>query len=192
MVKIKVKVTDIKQFIYCPRIIYYTYCMPVLNKTTYKMDYGGDKHERVEELEQRRTLKRYGLEQGEKKFKVSHYSKRLSLIGKLDLLVVNDGVYTPIELKYSTRKPGLRHKYQLIAYVLLMEEKFNISIRKGLIHLIPTKETFEIKVTTGLRRKVKDIIKQINKVIESELMHEPTKDKGKCKECEYLNFCGDV
>lgn len=34
------RVSDLKQFIYCPRIVYYNYVMPVEKKTTYKMEHG--------------------------------------------------------------------------------------------------------------------------------------------------------
>src|SRR5690606_2667646 len=36
---IDLNVTDIKQYIYCPRIIYFTYCKPVQKKNTFKMEY---------------------------------------------------------------------------------------------------------------------------------------------------------
>ncbi|MCK8825706.1 CRISPR-associated protein Cas4 [Fuchsiella alkaliacetigena] len=189
---LKIKVTDVKQFMYCQRIIYFTYCMPLSVKKTYKMDYGKDKHERVEELEKRRTLQRYGLEEGEKRCGIDLYSARLALRGKMDLLVVKEDEYIPIELKYSTRKPRLNHKYQLAAYGLLIEDQYQTSIRKGLIHLIPNKETFEVEMTSNLRKKVKEIINKIRELIELELMPEATQERGKCRGCEYRNFCGDV
>ncbi|AGB40914.1 CRISPR-associated protein Cas4 [Halobacteroides halobius DSM 5150] len=187
-----ITVTDIKQYIYCQRIIYFTYCMPLQRKKTYKMKFGKEQHQRSEELEPRRTLQRYGLEEGEKKFGVDLVSQRLGLRGKMDLLVVDDDNYIPIELKYSTRKPGLHHKYQLAAYCLLTEDKYQTSIRKGVIHLIPKKETFEVEITANLRRKVKQVIKEIKELISLEQMPAPVKAKGKCRDCEYRNFCGDV
>ncbi|SJZ90870.1 CRISPR-associated protein Cas4 [Selenihalanaerobacter shriftii] len=187
-----IKVTDIKQYVYCKRIIYFTYCMPLNVMKTYKMKFGKEKHDRVERLEKRRTLQRYGLEDGEKRYSVDLNSKRLGIIGKLDMLVVKDNEYIPIELKYSSRDPGLHHKYQLAAYVLLVEEEYKTSLRRGIIHLIPRKDTFEIKITANLRRKTKEIINEIKMIVELERMPEPVKERGKCKDCEYQNFCGDV
>jgi len=189
---LEITVTDIKQYIYCQRIIYFTYCMPVEVTKTYKMKFGKEEHDRAEELEKRRTLQRYGLEDGEKRYSVRLDSKRLGLRGKLDLLVVNKKEYVPIELKYSSREPGLHHKYQLTAYVLLVEEEFKTSVRRGIIHLIPSKESFEVKITPNLRRKAKGLIEEIRELVTLERMPDPVRERGKCKDCEYQNFCGDV
>ncbi|MBM7623693.1 CRISPR-associated protein Cas4 [Sporohalobacter salinus] len=189
---LEIKVTDIKQYIYCRRIIYFTYCMPLEVAKTYKMKYGKEKHDRTEELEKRRTLQRYGLESGEKRCSVWLESKKLGLKGKLDLLVIKGNEYVPIELKYSTRKPGLHHKYQLTAYVRLLEYKYKTSIRKGLIHLIPSKDTFEIKMTSNLRKKVREVMENIRKIAVTERMPDVVRERGKCKDCEYRNFCGDI
>ncbi|PRX21216.1 CRISPR-associated Cas4 family exonuclease [Orenia metallireducens] len=187
-----ITVTDIKQYMYCKRIIYFTYCMPIIRKKTYKMKYGKREHDRNDRLEPKRTLKRYGLEAGEKRYGVELISKRLGLRGKMDLLIVQEKKYIPVELKYSTRDPGLHHKYQLSAYCLLVEDQYKTRVRKGIIHLIPRKDTFEVEITANLRRKVKDIIKGIRELIDSEELPPPVKEQGKCKDCEYYNFCGDV
>ena len=46
-------VTDLKQYFYCPRVVYYTYCLPLLRPTTYKMEAGAVAHEEVGDLERR-------------------------------------------------------------------------------------------------------------------------------------------
>ena len=38
-------VTDLKQYEYCPRIVYYTYCLPLIRPTTFKMEAGVQAHE---------------------------------------------------------------------------------------------------------------------------------------------------
>ncbi|WP_338035319.1 CRISPR-associated protein Cas4 [Halanaerobacter jeridensis] len=187
-----IKVTDIKQYAYCQRIIYFTYCMPVQPRQTYKMQNGQERHDRNEELEPRRTLERYGLEEGEKRFGVRLSSPELNLKGEMDMMVVQEGNYIPIELKYTNRQPGINHKYQLIAYCLLVEDQYQTKINRGLIHLIPPKETIEVELTPGLREEVKEIISGINEIIATEKMPAPTSDRGKCRDCEYQNYCGDV
>ncbi|MCK8826426.1 CRISPR-associated protein Cas4 [Natroniella acetigena] len=186
------RVTDVKQYAYCPRIIYFIYCMPLTIKKTYKMDYGQYQHDRAEELEKRRTLQRYNLEEGEKLYGVDLLSSRLGLKGKMDLLVVKGQEYIPIELKYSTREPRLNHKYQLGAYLLLIEDQYDVSVRRGLIHLIPKQETFEVELTPSLRVKVKEIISKIKELVANETLPEASYERWKCKDCEYQNFCGDV
>ncbi len=38
------KVSDVKQYLYCPRIVYYTYVAPVPRRITFKMRYGKEQH----------------------------------------------------------------------------------------------------------------------------------------------------
>lgn len=81
-------VTDLKQFLYCPRIPYFTYVMPVDRKITFKMKVGQESHLHVSELEERRKLRLYGLEAGERHFRLYLRSERLRLCGILDMLVL--------------------------------------------------------------------------------------------------------
>ncbi|MFW6028823.1 MAG: CRISPR-associated protein Cas4 [Halanaerobiales bacterium] len=189
---INLNVTDVKQYIYCPRIIYFTYCQPVHKKNSFKMDFGSEMHDIVDVLEKRRTLKRYNLEYGEKLFKQKVFSDKLGLSGKLDMLVKTERELIPIEMKYTQKKPGINHKYQLAAYMLLLEEVYHCGIRGGIIHIIPTKESYYYKNTKSLRTKVREIIKKIREIIIYEKFPEKCDGWRKCKNCEYKNYCGDV
>src|SRR5690554_454627 len=189
---ITLNVTDIKQYIYCPRIIYFTYCQPIDKKTIFKMEYGREIHDVVDVLEKRRTLKRYNLEGGEKLFKQKFFSERLGLSGKLDMLVKTEKGMIPIEMKYTQRKPGLNHKYQLAAYMLLLEDVYNSNIRSGIIHIIPDKSSYHYKNTDGLRDRVKEIIEEIRNMVVKERFPDKCQGWRRCKDCEYRNYCGDV
>ncbi len=64
--KFELTVNDIKQYLYCKRIVFFHYLMPVEKKSTYKMEHGRLMEEKIEHLEQRRRLKRYNLNLGER------------------------------------------------------------------------------------------------------------------------------
>ena len=64
---IALRVNDIKQYAYCPRVVFYQYCMPVNKKTTWKMEQGKIAETRIDELEKRRKLREYRLAEGTKK-----------------------------------------------------------------------------------------------------------------------------
>ena len=49
--KIALKVTDLKQFVYCPRILYFTYVLPIPHPVTRKMDFGKIEHLELDRLE---------------------------------------------------------------------------------------------------------------------------------------------
>ncbi|MDI3281650.1 MAG: CRISPR-associated protein Cas4, partial [Bacillota bacterium] len=96
-------VTDIKQYFYCPRIVYFLHVLPVDRRPTAKMAYGKEEHLRLDALEKRRRLARYGLAEGERRFHVFLHSERWNLAGLLDLLIIAPGGYFPVEFKYSAR-----------------------------------------------------------------------------------------
>jgi len=188
---LKLRVTDIKQYIYCPRIIYFTYVCPVEKKITRKMQYGREAHLELDRLEKRRTFKRYNFKEGERKFHTGLYSLRLGLEGKLDVHIVAGGEIFPVEFKYSSQGHSLNHKYQLIAYAMLLEEAYNKPVRYGFIY-IDDRKVIPIEVTPNARVFVKEILEKIRLIVSKESMPDKTLQKGKCIDCEYRNFCGDV
>ena len=80
-------VTDLKQYAYCPRIVFYTYCLPLIRPTTGKMEDGRLAHEEARERERRRTLRIYGLEKARRHFDVWVASEELGLRGRIDLVL---------------------------------------------------------------------------------------------------------
>ncbi len=65
---LKLRVADVKQYIYCPRVIYFTYVCPVDKKVTRKIQYGHEAHLELDRLEKRRTFKRYNLKMERESF----------------------------------------------------------------------------------------------------------------------------
>ncbi len=118
------KVTDIKQYLYCPRITYYTYVLPVAKKTTAKMNIGKEEHLRFARFEGRRTVRSYALDTGHRVFGAYLFSPRLGLEGVLDMYIITPRGYVPVDFKNACRI-GVNHKYQLVAYALLLEDKFD-------------------------------------------------------------------
>jgi CRISPR-associated exonuclease Cas4 len=95
------------------------------------MGYGKEQHIRWEELEKRRTFKKYKLQDAEREFNVSVKSDRLGLYGKLDLLIKTPFEYIPAEFKYTEGKISMGHRYQVIAYALLIEDFYHVTVRTG-------------------------------------------------------------
>ncbi len=80
-------VTDLKQYAYCPRVVFYTYCLPLIRPTTGKMEEGRLAHEEARGREERRTLRIYGLEEARRHFDVGVTSEELGLTGRIDLVL---------------------------------------------------------------------------------------------------------
>ncbi len=185
------RITDVKQYLYCPRIIYFTYVVPVNPKVTRKMEYGKEEHELLEKKEKRRTLKRYNLPEGRREFRIPLYSPRLELSGILDMAIITSQDIHPVEYKNTNRKPGRNHIYQLTAYALLMEEKYFQPLRRGYIYLRGVEEVVPIVFTEERKLYVKRVLGAIRNMVSRESMGKILRSRGRCIDCEYRYFCGD-
>lgn len=189
---IVITVNDIKQYIYCPRIVYFQYVLPVRTKPTFKMEAGQYLQARIESLEMRRCLNRYHLTNGERIFNKQLFSATLGLSGKMDLIIHTDTGYFPVDFKNSNEKVHLNHIMQLGGYALLLEEAYSCKVDQGFIYLIPNNNINKISITEGIKSGVKDIISGIREIIARETMPEQAKFRSHCQDCEFKNYCNDV
>lgn len=191
-------VSDVRQWVYCPRIVYYRLCQPLRRPVTYKMEEGKLQHGRIEELEQRRTLRTYGLRQEELEGQVERHfrprlsSQRLGLSGVVDLVLVLPLEAIPVEYKHTEAALGLNHKYQLVAYALLVEERWGRPVRRAMVHFLPSERVEEVAVTPNGRNHVRRILQEIRSAVAAERLPSPAARPGRCADCEYRLFCGDV
>ena len=189
-------VTDMKQYTYCPRIVFYTYCLPLLRPTTYKMEAGIAAHERAEKRERRRTLAAYGLEEGKRHFDVEVASQPLGLRGKVDMVIEvgagEEREWIPVDYKQSTRRTGQHIRRQLAAYGLMVEETWGGVARRGFVYSLVTRKAEEIVLTGRLRREVRAVVAAMREMVEREAMPGPPRSRRPCVNCEFRRFCNDV
>lgn len=188
----KIKVTDLKQFLYCPRIVYYDHVLPLPRKTTYKMEHGKLSQSKIEGLEKRRLLSEYNLAKGKRSFNVPLYSAELELSGVVDLLIETEELLYPVDFKETEFEPGPHHVLQLTAYAILAEKKYCKPCEKGFIYTLENDEIFEIRIDEFQRQRFYGSLKEMKALIASEMMPQPADNIDKCVNCEFKNFCRDV
>jgi len=192
------EVTDLKQYTYCPRIVFYRYCLPRIRPTTVLMQEGILKHNEEDDREERRSLRNYGFTEGERFFHLALQSEQLGLSGRIDLVIAapsrnaTTAEVCVVEYKYSEQKAGTHFKLQLAAYALLIEEAWNVSVKRGFIYSIPMKSVETIAITPQLRKKVVQTVTHIRQLVAQESMPEPPSAQGRCVTCEFRRFCNDV
>lgn len=191
MSPLELTVTDIRQHTYCPRIPYYQYVLPLERPVTGKMDLGKEEHATASAKEAQRTLKAYGLKEGERRFSVDLYSKSLGLRGKIDMVIFTPHEAVPVEYKMAAGV-GLNHKYQLTAYAMLAEHTYSSTVSRAFTYLTPLRKAVEVPITPAMRAHVKKILAELRTSIENERLPRPTPYRGRCIDCEYRRFCGDV
>ena len=161
-------VTDLKQYICCPRLIYYHYTLPAIRPLTYAMEVGIQGHQQEEEREIRRSLKNYGIENGERLFRYPITSEKMGFKGIVDLVIIvsaEDGKSQEaivVEYKHTEQKAGPHFKLQLAAYSLLIEEQLHLPIRHCFLYSIPLRKAEKITLTANLGNKVSTVVQEIS------------------------------
>lgn len=190
------RVSDLKQYDYCPRVVYYEYCLPGVRPLTYKMEAGVAAQEEVEALEERRSLRAYGLHEGERHFNVTIASTLLGWSGQIDMVIdTSEGGkrrLLPVDFKFSRQEPGHHFKVQLAAYALLIEEKWQHPVEQGFIYLIPLRRAVSVPLTTRLRNDTRRHLVEIRTLVQTQRVPPPTTQRGRCVNCEFRRFCNDV
>jgi CRISPR-associated exonuclease Cas4 len=156
------------------------------------MQRGTEAEFQLDALEKRRSLRRYKLTEGERRFHVWLHSERLGLSGKMDLLIVSQQGYFPVDFKYTRGRPHRNHISQLAGYAVLVEEQYQTEVETGFIYLAPVGELVAIKITKELKKEVSERLASIREMVRDELLPPPTLVRARCAECEFRNYCGDI
>jgi CRISPR-associated exonuclease Cas4 len=187
-----IPVTELKQWVYCKRIVYYHGVMPGMGQATYKMREAVRAQEMIEALEMRRTLKEYGLDSAERQFGVWVSDRGLGLSGKLDLLLKGEERSAVVDFKLTSGGVGENHRMQLAGYAALVEAVLKERVNLAFLYRIPDNRVFPVPITAEMKGRVASAVREIRRVLEVEELPEATEVRGRCVECEYANYCGDV
>ncbi len=185
------RVTDLKEYTFCPRVLYYENCLPDLQPSTFKMQAGVMAHEREREKAARRTMKAYNVLPGERQFDVAVRDDVIGLTGVIDEVAITEsGIYI-VDYKLAW-KIGANFKLQVAAYALLLESAWKTSVAGAFIYLIPKREAVPVNLTTRLKGQVKNALAAMHQIVEDERMPPPPENTRQCWTCKHRRFCNDV
>lgn len=184
-------VSDLKQFIYCPRIPYFMHVLGFKERITECMKEGVESEDRLVRLEERRRKLAKKLKVDVKLFDVNLYSERLELVGIIDCVVMHGMEVSPVEFKSSSKpkKVNENHLIQLVAYALLLESCMKKISRKGYIVYEKSDELLEVNITEGLKKYTMRKIEEMKEVIAEEVFPETKQPAFKCISCGYRKVC---
>src|ERR1700689_3176722 len=169
-----VPVTDLKQWVYCQRIVYYRWVMPAVGKPTYKMKEARAAEDLIEGLEVRRSLKEYGLEGAQRRFNVWMSDPAIGLSGKVDLLLESEAQVAVVDFKLTAGEAGENHRMRLAGYSLLAGGATGRPAATAFLMRIPDCRVFPVAITEELRHSVLTAIKQIREMAATQICPEPT------------------
>ncbi|MCA9934227.1 MAG: CRISPR-associated protein Cas4 [Ardenticatenaceae bacterium] len=188
------QVTALKQYVYCPRILYYQTVLPQVRPVTYKMEAGIEAHLRSEGWEKRRSLRAYGLDEGERFFNVPLLNTGLMLSGEVDMVIQTAVELIPVDFKHAKRV-GKHYKLQLMAYGRLLEladPKEERQVKRGFLYLIPGKKAVEVRFTPALRRQLDKSLETMHDIAHNQRVPGPAASLAQCIDCEFRRFCNDL
>lgn len=188
------RVIDLKQFVYCPRVLFYHAVLPGVRPVTYKMAAGMAAHGVEAGRERRRSLRSYGVEAGERFFDVGLQAVELGLSGEIDMVIETETELVPVDYK-NTNRVGKHFKLQLMAYGRLLEMAWPGAakpVQRGFLYLIPERKGVAVRFTRPLRRQLDEAVVALREIMRAQRMPEPTKARGRCVDCEFRRFCNDI
>jgi CRISPR-associated exonuclease Cas4 len=186
-----ITISLLKQYIYCPRVVYYETCTPGIRPITHKMEAGSDAHEYERKRASRRTLTAYQVPEGERHFDVRVFSSALGLTGIVDEVVITPDEAIVVDYKMS-RWMGDNHLIQIGAYAMLIEEVFQRPVQRGFIYLMGVRRFESIAIDDVIRNSVLETVQNVQHIRTKEYMPPPVDERNKCESCEFLRFCNDI
>jgi len=188
--------TDVKHYLYCPRIVYFERVLHAEPQFESQQEASRDLHERFEELDERRKGALFydaELDGAEKAFRVSLSSCRLRISGTVDCLIKMEREYIPVDYKNMASNRGRvwsDHKYQLVAYALMIDEGLDTLVRRGYVNYVPEKCVVRVDITPMMKSYVRRIVGHMWRMIEEGSLPPIRVSRAKCSGgCGYKWIC---
>ena len=121
-------------------------------------------------------------------------SDSLGLQGNVDLIIrTARGEFIPVEYKNMNSNGGrvcMDHKYQLVAYALLIEESFGTIVKQGIVNYLPETQILQLEITPTMKTHVKRVLGHIKRIIQTEELPPIRVAKHKCQGgCGHKQTC---
>lgn len=187
-----IPVTDLKQWVYCERIVYYRHVMPAVGKPTFKMREALAAQDLIESLEMRRGLQEYGFERAQRRFGLWLRDEGLGLSGKADLVLEGTAALAVVDFKLTSGELGENHRIQLAGYAMLAESVYGKPSNVAFLYRIPDNCIFSVAITEELRTAVRKAVADIRQMGETQWCPPATAVRRRCTECEFANYCADI
>jgi CRISPR-associated exonuclease Cas4 len=190
MISYSVSVNTIKQWVFCPRIVYFNELLAIKPPVPPWVSFGSE-HQREQAKKMRqRKLNRFGIQKGHLDYDIFLRSEKIRLHGRADAVLVQKNEVSPVDFKAgASMHPNL--EMQLTAYAMLLEEKYSFPAKYGYLLFGDKAKVVKIKISDSGRNSVLKLRDRIVHTILSQEMPDTAASMSKCSQCEYQNMCND-
>lgn len=180
----------IRQWCYCPRVVYYMELMDMPIHRPSWVKQGEEFHRLQEKLWQRRNLSRFKLASGKIHHNLTMRSEDLGLHGIVDMAIETEEAVYPVEFKLSPSNKKRGDILQLTAYAMLLEKYFGKSSPVGFL-AGKGKFLHSIDIDSARQQEVTAVVGAIIEMLQRGTKPETSATVVQCCACEYVNFCND-
>lgn len=183
--------SEIIQYLYCPRFIYFEKVLgiPQHEEKSYKAVKGRHLHEKKSRMNPDYLRKKLGVTDKHQE----QYLTNNMLRGKVDeTLFFDDGSAAPLDYKFAKYKDKVFNTYktQLACYAWLIEENFNRPVNRGyLVYTRSKSKLVKVNLTEKFKEEVKVKAQAIIDIIDRNRFPKATRYKKRCRQCTYRNIC---
>jgi CRISPR-associated exonuclease Cas4 len=177
----EVPLAALNQYAYCPHRCWRMFCAGEFIDNEYTIE-GTALHARVHTV---------SAEQAGETWQVRAVwlkSEQYGLVGKADLVEVEEGRCLPIEYKHGQRGDWENDALQVCAQALCLEEMTGRSVTMGYVYYAQTHQRHPIEIDRALRHKTLDTIQAVRELLEMGKMPNPIYTK-RCKGCSLYARC---
>lgn len=183
--------SEIIQYLYCPRFIYFEKVLgiPQYEEKSYKAMKGRHLHEEKKRMNKDYLRKKLGvIEKYQEQYITNHIMR-----GKVDeVLILDDGTAAPLDYKFAQYKDKVFNTYktQLACYAWLIEDNFDVPVNRGyLVYTRSKSKIIKVELDEPFKNEVKKKADAIVKIIGQNYFPKATRYKKRCIECTYRNIC---
>ncbi len=176
-----IPIAALNQYTYCPHRSWRMFCAGEFVDNHYTIE-GTSLHERAHTISEEfrdeiRQIRAIWLK-----------SEKYKLIGKSDLIELQNGEWYPVEYKRGRRGEWDNDELQVCAQALCLEEMTGKTINTGYVYYAHSHQRQLVEITPELRQTVADTIDAIQTLMFTGAMPKAVKTK-KCDGCSLFSQC---
>lgn len=176
-----IMVSALEHYSYCPRQCALIHVENIWDENIYTMR-GRDVHDNVDD-DSSHIMAGVRYERA-----LPIWSRRLSLVGKADLVEFYGDTPYPVEYKSGRHRTGRHEALQLCAQAVCLEEMLGVKIERGALYWHGSRKRKEIIFTAAMRARLEEVVAAVHKMIAERYVPPPVNDK-RCKDCSLKESC---
>lgn len=177
---------NFRQYVYCPRVIYFRQVALIEQRQSYKMKIGSSYHD--EKVRKQRQSK---IDDLIINYNIYLEDQELGLGALFDAIATDSsGHYYPIEFK-TGKTYGIvpeHHFAQMVAQVIILEKCYNTIVEKAQLRY-GSEKRIDFTITEQDKMQVLALHTEMIQMVLNDLLPPPTPHKAKCHDCEFWIAC---